>query len=183
MVTYYLDIETTGIEPSTNNIITIQYAQLERGTGKLVDDLTILKAWEDSEQGIVDKFIKNTNVCDDYPFGFMPVGYNLQFEHRFLLHKSKKYGLGPIQVMDKAFIDLRVVGLLMNRGEFKDSGLDKITGKPQSGRMIPNWYHSGDYDSIEQYVRTELVEFVKWYEWLLRRMPELREEWNEVIGI
>ena len=40
---YYLDIETTGLDPLHSKIITIQYMELERNTGKPVGPLKILK--------------------------------------------------------------------------------------------------------------------------------------------
>ncbi|KKK91948.1 hypothetical protein LCGC14_2707790, partial [marine sediment metagenome] len=36
MVNYYLDIETTGLDPKTNKIITIQYQRLDSQTGEAV---------------------------------------------------------------------------------------------------------------------------------------------------
>ena len=46
MANYYLDIETTGLDPGNSSIITIQYQELERGTGRPVGELSILKEWE-----------------------------------------------------------------------------------------------------------------------------------------
>ena len=43
---YYLDIETTGLDPLRDKIITIQYMELERNTAKSVGPLKILKEWE-----------------------------------------------------------------------------------------------------------------------------------------
>ena len=40
---YYLDIETTGLDPLQSKIITIQYMELERNTAKPVGPLNILK--------------------------------------------------------------------------------------------------------------------------------------------
>ena len=51
VVTYYLDIETTGLDEVQNKITTIQYVELERGTGKQLGELTILKEWELGEEG------------------------------------------------------------------------------------------------------------------------------------
>jgi len=46
---YYLDIETTGLEPIDHKVITIQWCEIERYTGKKVGELNILKEWESSE--------------------------------------------------------------------------------------------------------------------------------------
>ena len=45
IMNYYLDIETTGLDPLQDKIITIQYMELERNTGKPVGPLKILKEW------------------------------------------------------------------------------------------------------------------------------------------
>ncbi len=50
MAQHYLDIETTGLDPEIDQIITIQYQELDRNTGEAVGELTILKAWESSEK-------------------------------------------------------------------------------------------------------------------------------------
>jgi len=47
---YYLDIETTGLDEVQSKITTIQYVELERGTGKQLGELTILKEWELGEK-------------------------------------------------------------------------------------------------------------------------------------
>ena len=57
MGNYYLDIETTGLDEVENKITTIQYVELERGTGKQLGELTILKEWELGEEGMLRKFI------------------------------------------------------------------------------------------------------------------------------
>lgn len=179
MGTYYLDIETTGLDEVTNKIITIQYVELERGTGKPLDELTILKEWELGEKEMLHRFIEDSPILNKYDFDFVPVGYNLGFEHKFLLSKSSKYDdLFPISILSRPCIDLRSVGILMNKGEFKDSGLDKLTGKKHSGQPIIDWYNEKKYFEIENYIQNETVEFVKWYSWLHRELPQLRDKWN-----
>jgi|APSaa5957512535_1039671.scaffolds.fasta_scaffold08998_8 hypothetical protein len=180
VTTYYLDIETTGLDEVEHKIITIQYAELERGTGKIIGDLTILKEWELGEKEMLRQFIEDSPITNKYSFDFVPVGYNLGFEHKFLLEKSSRYDdLFPISILARPCIDLRTVGILMNKGEFKGSGLDKLTGKKHSGSPLIDWYHEKNYDEIENYIKQETQEFVKWYEWLHKAMPELRMEWEK----
>ena len=81
MGNYYLDIETTGLDEVEHKITTIQYVELERGTGKQLEELTILKEWELGEEGILKKFIEDSTIMNKYNFGFIPIGYNLSFEH------------------------------------------------------------------------------------------------------
>ena len=183
MGTYYLDIETNGLDEVQNKIITIQYAELERGTGKRLGDLTILKEWELGEKEMLRRIIEDSPINSKYPFDFVSVGYNLGFEHKFLLEKSSQYDdLFPISILSRPFIDLRSIGILMNKGEFKNSGLDKLTGKSHSGSPLIEWYETKNYQNIENYILEETEEFVKWYEWLHKAMPELRTQWEKELG-
>jgi len=180
MGTYYLDIETDGLDEVQNKIITIQYVELERGTGKPLGDLTILKEWELGEKEMLRQFIENSPITNKYSFDFIPVGYNLGFEHKFLLEKSSRYDdLFPITVLSRPCIDLRTIGVMMNKGEFQGSGLDKMTGKKHSGSPLIDWYNEKNYDAIENYIVQETQEFVKWYSWLHKEMPELRTRWQK----
>ncbi len=174
---YYIDIETTGFNPKEDKIITIQYAKLERNTGKQIGDLTILKEWElGGEKQLLEKFIADTSIVSSYSFDFVSVGYNLVFEHKFLNYKSKLYGTAEIDVLCRPHLDLYAVGILINRGEFKGSGLDKITGKSQSGGIIPEWYNSKEYSKIENYIIQEADEFIKFETKLYEIMPGLRSK-------
>ena len=178
MGNYYLDIETTGLDEVENKITTIQYVELERGTGKQLGELTILKEWELGEEGMLKKFIEDSPISNKYDFDFVPVGYNLGFEHKFLLEKSSKYNLFPITVLSRPCIDLHAIGILMNKGEFRGSGLDKLTGKSHSGSPVIHWYDVKKYDEIENYIKNETTEFIKWYVWLHEKLPELRARWE-----
>ena len=93
MTKFYFDVETTGFDPKVDKIITIQYWQLDDKNAP-VGDLTILKEWESSEEN----------------FGFIPVGFNLPFEFRFLSHKFSEYGehVDPFKIIhDKPHLDLK----------------------------------------------------------------------------
>jgi len=178
MGNFYLDVETTGLDPSVDEILTIQYQELNRHTGEAVGELIVLKAWESSEKGIIERFLADTSFLDSYDFSFIPVGYNLGFEHNFLKRRAEIHGLPEIDILSKPFIDLRVIGILMNRGEFRGSGLDNITGKTISGRMVPVWFDSGDYSRIVDYVEMEAREFVLFLVWLYKKMPLLHREFG-----
>ena len=177
MPTYYFDIETTGLMPERDKIITIQYQEIDRNTAEPIGDLVILKEWENSEQEILEDFVGSTRVTDPYPFAFVPVGYNLNFEHNFLRKRLAAYGLPLVHLLSKPYLDLQAVGVLMNKGEFVGSGLDKITSKPFSGKSIPIWYKEKEYWRIEDYVKAETRAFLDWAQWLYKEMPELREKW------
>ena len=123
MTNYYLDIETTGLNPLSSEIVTIQYQKLGFD-GKPVEDLKILKAWESSEKEILIQFSKmiTINVWD-----FVACGYNIKFENDFFYTRCKENGLKPIDILSRPFIDLHPIGIMMNGGNFKGSGLDKLT--------------------------------------------------------
>jgi len=176
MTSYYLDIETTGTDEVRDKIITIQYQELERGTGKPIGDLHIMKEWDLGESEMLQKFIVDSPIVNSYTFDFIPVGVNLGFEHKFLLEKSAKYNKFPISVLSRPCIDLKSVLVLMNKGEFLNSGLDKMTGKEHSGSPVPSWYQEKHYDKIEEYIIRESREFGKLYQWLHKEMPEIHSK-------
>ena len=180
---FYLDIETTGLNPDENKILTIQYQELNRNTGEAIGELIILKEWESSEKEIIQKFIMDTHILDDFAFSFVPVGYNLTFEHNFLMKRARLHGLKDIDILNNPFIDLRFIGILMNGGEFKGSGLDKLTGKEGTGRNIPIWYNNGEYDLIIRYIEIETREFIKFNQWLYKKMPNLLIEFKQDMGL
>ena len=182
MPAYYLDIETTGLIPSKSKIITIQYQELERNTGKPAGPLVILKEWElGGEAKILEKFIKDTYVTSKFPFDFIPVGNNLKFEHDFLSYKSKRHCLKLINIADGPLLDLQTTLVLMNHGEFKGSGLDKMTGKRQSGKKIEEWYMAKKYDKIESYITDEAEAVSKFFVWLCQKMPALHKNYMKII--
>ena len=85
--------------------------------------------------------------------------------------------------MDKPFVDLRAIGILMNNGEFKGSGLDKITGKEGTGKNVPTWYNNREFELILRYIQIETREFIKFNAWLYRKMPWLLVEFKKESGL
>lgn len=178
MGNYYLDIETTGLNPETCGILTIQFQELDRFTGEAKGKLIILKSWESSEKEIIEGFLRLSNILDIDRFSFVPHGYNLGFEHKFLMRRAEIHGLPKIDILGSPFVDLHHIGILMNNGEFKGSGLDKITEKKGQGRDVLEMHSFGDYDKIEAYIRQEARAYIKFHAWLRKRMPELLREFK-----
>jgi DNA polymerase III epsilon subunit-like protein len=180
MPNYYLDIETTGLDPKKDKIITIQFMELDMSTGEPKGELIILKEWESSEKEVIEKFIEMSKITDPYPFSFVPVGYNLGFEHNFFVERCKFHNLNIVDILTRPFIDLRSCGVIMNYGQFKGSGLDKLTGKPQDGSVIPQLYSEGKHEEIEKYIKIESTEFIKFCVWLYKELPGLLKKFKEV---
>ena len=178
MGNFYFDIETTGFTPKTDKIITIQYQELDRSTGEAIGELIILKEWESSEREILEKFIKDSKIASNYAFDFIPTGYNLGFEHNFLKERTALHSMTPVDILNKPYLDLRAFGILMNKGEFKGSGLDKISGKTTDGSIIPTWYKNKEFDKITKYVEDEAKSFIQLNAWLHKEMPKFLERFK-----
>ena len=172
---YYLDIETTGLDPLRHKIITIQYQELERNTAKPVGPLKILKVWDSDEKTILTEFISDSGIANNYKFTFIPVGFNLQFEHSFFWQRCISNGLKPIGILDRPFLDLKPVGVIMNKGEFKGASLHKLTNKPHGGGNIPQLYDEEKYEEIESYIKKEAEEFSNFCCLLYKELPQLFE--------
>ncbi|MFH1258100.1 MAG: ribonuclease H-like domain-containing protein, partial [Candidatus Micrarchaeota archaeon] len=179
MGNYYLDIETTGLDEKKEQIITIQFQELGRNTGKAVGPLRILKAWESSEKQILEQFIEESHILGTNDWAFISTGFNLKFEHKFLLERTKVNKLPQIDILIKPFIDLRAFAIVMNKGEFYGSGLDKITNKPTNGKLIPEWFKDKQYAKIIDYIEGEAKAFVQWNAWLYQEMPEVLEKFKK----
>ena len=173
VMNYYLDIETTGLDPLHAKIITIQYMELERNTAKPIAPLKILKEWESDEKTILKKFISDSGIADSYKFSFVPIGFNLQFEHSFFWQRGISNGLQPIDIFNRPFLDLKTVAVIMNRGEFKGASLHNITNKPHGGGNIPQLYREKKYAEIESYIKKEAEEFSSFCFKLYKELPQL----------
>lgn len=181
MANFYLDIETTGLNSKKDKIITIQYQRLDQKTGKPLNELKILREWDSSEKEIIKKFLDETKITSKYPFDFIPIGYNLSFVSNFLKTRTFFYRLKPLYLLSRPFIDLKVIGILMNKGEFKGAGLNQLTNKEKKGNNVPIWYEHKEYGKIIYYIHQKTKDFLDFNSWTLKKMPELLEEFNKKV--
>lgn len=176
MTHYYFDIETTGLNPLKDSIISIQIVPLSRNAGTPCGPLRIYKAWELGEARTIQKFIEYVDLYNEYPFQFVPVGYNLQFDSRFLKMRMAVHNIKPLPFdivsFERPKIDLRSIGVLIKNGDFKGSSLDAISGKQYTGKKILEWNETKDYEKIEEYIQQEAEEFITFLQWLYKILPE-----------
>lgn len=177
MTNYYADVETTGLNPYIDKIITIQYQKLN-DLGNPIGELVILKEWESNEENIVKEFFK-VFYLKDKPFNFVPIGQNLLFDFRFLLDRFKKYGLITDDKIDFLFncpfVDIRNVLIIANSMMFKNTGLNHFTAKKDSGIIIPELYEKKEYSKIEEYIKQETKSFIEAFGNICLYLRELKD--------
>ena len=108
-------------------------------------------------------------------FDFIPIGFNLPFEFKFLFHKFKEFGnpIDPFHIIDKPSIDMKSIFVILNNGNFSGCGLDKFTNKKSEGHLVGPRYTEKRYEELEEYIRQEAGEFINAYQILKLKMPEL----------
>lgn len=181
MPEYYFDIETApkeeyrneeraGTIPLKARIISIQYQELDSRTGLPKGELKILKEWEHSENGIIQKF--KPLFVDTGEWGFIPIGNNLLFEFKFMKQKLKEYcNLDGLRLGHRPMIDLKHLLIIANNGSFK--GYDKLLGKSDLAANMADWYYDKNWQMIEQYIRQETKDFLEVYAMLKRQLPAI----------
>jgi len=181
---YYLDIETyskgSRPNPIEDEIITIQFQKMN-AEGKAIDQLNILKAWEHSEESIVNHFY-NRFYLGKREWDFVPVGFNLSFEFDFLRFKFAKYlgkNLNEAYFHSRPYVDLKHFVILMNRGEFKGSGLDKFSKKKCNGSAIRGWYEKKDFGLIENYITEETDAFLELYQNIVKNSEKWKKDLDD----
>lgn len=183
MPLYYFDIETTGVEPGINMLLTIQYAKLSRDF-EPESDLTVLKVWEfGSERDLIKFFLEESKFFED-PFVFVPVGVNLLYDVIFLYKRARLYRLvdRPLAdiLRDKAFIDLKPILVILNNCEFRGYSrfIDMHMITKTRGQDIPVLYAKGEYGGIVEYIKDEYQATVK----VLKQVKKLLEKYTSLLG-
>jgi len=173
---WYFDIESEGLNPEKDKIITIQYQKIDN-CGKPIGDLIILKEWQEGEEQIVKKFHKLITTYD--PFFFIPIMQNHLFDFRFIFSKFRKYGLklnkSEIDFLYSIpLIDIHSLLVIMNNMNFKGSGLSDMTEKKERGDYIVKLYKRKEYHKIEEYIIQETNSFLKAFQVFCRELPKLK---------
>ncbi|MCJ2555186.1 MAG: hypothetical protein LN410_03180 [Candidatus Thermoplasmatota archaeon] len=166
MTEYYFDVETEGVDPLQDKIITIQFQQLEGGETR--GDFTVLAEWEWGEREILHA-VKKKGLLDA-GWDFVPVGNRLRFDLNFVVERAERHKLitwkpGEVKyyLFEKPMLDLASVLVLMNRGRFKGSSLTAFTAKKEWGNVIRTHYHNGEYAEILEYVEKEKEALLELY--------------------
>ena len=102
----------------------------------------------------------------------------MQFEHSFFLGRCIANNIKPIDILNRPFLDLKTVGVIMNKGEFKGASLHKLTNKPHGGGNIPQLYGEKKYAEIEGYIKKETEEFTTFCSRLYKELPELLDRFR-----
>ena len=192
MITFGFDIETTGLDPFQNKIITIQYRRggqnfiwksWDSGAGKEAEKRTILE-FLDKWQYIPRKL--------KHGLGDIFVGFNVvKFDLPFFLVRAIQLEIGKLPqwpetelwwnvVEHPSYLDLyQLLGdHLMGFAKWRKclvGTFGKVTGKE-----IPELYSHQKYETIEQYVKDELASLENTYKVVMkepfyRTLLELRK--------
>jgi len=181
MPQFYLDIETEGLNPKENKIVSIQYQQIFND-GKEIGDFIILKSWESSEEEIVKQFHKVFITKSNWDF--IPVMTNSIFDLTFLFEKFKQYNLECPNLAkflyDKPLIDIKYLLIMANKLQFKGSGLDQMTNKESNRKKVPKWFLDEEYKKIEDYVIQEKNAFLEFFQKIMKKLPKIIK-WTIII--
>lgn len=180
MQTWYLDLETDGTDPHAGRILTIQTHRIQ--DGRAVGSTRVQTVWDGGEAHLVRTFLEETDFFRD-PWAFVPVGFNLGYDLKWLFVKGKQHGILPkhsrFEAVEKPRIDLRDVAVMMNGGRLKGARLEMFSPKMGSGDLVEKALAAEDRGSIVAYVQQETAAFLTLYEALAEAMPRF---WRETVA-
>ncbi len=176
---HYFDIETysPGDKPDsqTDKIITIQFQKIDLKTGEPIGRLQILKEWEEGSEEEMLKFIHKWFFTQN-PWRFIPIGFNLNFEFKFLSAKFKQYNIDNREMGEYLenypHIDLKPLAVI-KKGSFIGASLSSISDKQDDGHVIKEYYENKEYDKIINYVEVETKSFIELYKKIANNINNL----------
>ena len=176
----YFDIETYSVgefpDPKTDKIISIQFQKIDIKTGSPTGKLQILKEWEEGEEEIVRFIYKWFFASGRNRWQFVPIGFNLNFEWKFLSYKFKQYGLDEKDLSDYydnfPQIDLKSMAVI-KKGSFVGAKLSSISNKEEDGHLIKEYYEAKEYDKILNYIENETKAFIELYQKIAKNIDNL----------
>ena len=176
---HYFDIETYSPgdkpNPETDKIITIQFQRIDLKTGKATGKLQILKEWEEGSEKKMLEFIHKWFFKQN-PWRFIPVGFNLNFEFKFLVSKFKEYGIDNKELgyylENFPQIDLKSLAVI-KKGSFVGASLSSISDKRDDGHVIKEYYENKEYDKIIDYIEFETKSFIKLYQKVAKNIDNI----------
>ena len=178
MSDYYFDIETYSKTPepdfNEDEIIAITYQQIDSRIGEPRGKLNILKSWESSENETLQIFYPIFNP--EKKWDFVPIGCNLSFDFTSLIYRWRKIGMevnARNLFAEHPYIDIQPILIMFNRGSIKGATLEKFSGKRYSGSKVKEWYENKDYPAIQSYIEDEADKFLKLYQFLIQRLPDV----------
>ena len=164
-------------DPAVDTLITIQYQKIDLTSGEPLEKLTILKAWESSEQSIVTTLYNQFFKPEMPVTHFIPVGMNLDYAYEMIISKCKKYNLPAITshqlYYQRPRFDLAPVIVLLNDGRFAGASLDSFSSKKSDAGRINKWYNSKDFKKIEHTLQDEAETFLKLLQYLSKYKTRL----------
>ena len=119
-------------------------------------------------------------------WNFVTIGCNLSFDCFSLLYRWRRIGIEvqpKILFSEHPYIDIKSILVIFNRGSFKGASLQKFVGKQHSGMKVSEWYAKKDYASIQEYIEDEADRFIKLYQFLVQKLPDIWQEFARDSGI
>lgn len=173
MVEYYFDIETTGLDPEKDSIITIQRQKIQFNEPS--GPIEIWNVWESSEKKILEGFLKKAHCRNIWDFVYL--GNNLLFDFNFINERAKKYGLIGTDFAyccERPHIDMKHILVMLNNGRFK--GYSNVLGKGTQldNTSIPQLYKEQKYEEIIKYIELEARNTIEFYNILTKNLPKLK---------
>lgn len=173
---FYVDCETTGLDCEKEEIVTFQYQEFNL-EGNRIGELKILNIWELGEKELITQIYNLINPSNVWTF--IPILINHTFDYRFFFAKFRKYDLKIGEELtylhNHPILDLKPFLIISNNLDFKQYGLNK----PNSGKVVPEYYKNKEYNKIIDYIKEETEEFFRILPFVIKYSKEARKEWQQ----